>query len=117
MASSPATIAHVEQAPATVAACPECNVAFVPVQVKESGSAAGIIGGLLIFLGIIGGLLIFLGIIGVIGTLVGGAASFGGGLVLIGLGILVTSVGGRQSGLMCPNCGAQAATLTELAGR
>jgi hypothetical protein len=42
-------------------------------------------------LAIIGGLLIFLGIIGLIGTLVGGAASFVGGLVLIGLGILVTS--------------------------
>jgi hypothetical protein len=104
MVSSPATIAHVEQAPPTVAACPKCNVAFVPVQVKESGSAVGIIGGLLIFLAIIGGLLIFLGIIGLIGTLVGGAASFGGGLVLIGLGILVTSIGGRQSGLICPNC-------------
>jgi hypothetical protein len=104
MASSPATIAHVEQAPPTVAACPKCNVAFVPVQVKESGSAVGIIGGLLIFLAIIGGLLIFLGIIGLIGTLVGGAASFGGGLVLIGLGILMTSIGGRQSGLICPNC-------------
>jgi hypothetical protein len=117
MASSSATIAHVEQAPPTVAACRKCSVAFVPVQVKESGSAAGIIGGLLIFLAIIGGLLIFLGIIGPIGTLVGGAASVGGGLVLIGLGILVTSVGGRQSGLMCPNCGAQTATLSELAGR
>jgi hypothetical protein len=117
MASSPAAIAHFEQATPTVAACPKCNVAFVPVQVKQSGRAAGIIGGLLIFLAIIGGLLIFLGIIDLIGTLVGGAASFGGGLVLIGLGILVTSVGGRQSGLMCPNCGAKAATLSELAGR
>jgi hypothetical protein len=106
MTSSPATIAQIEQAPRTVAACPKCNVVFVPVHVKESESAAAIIGGLLIFLGIVGGLLIFLGIIGLIGTLVGGAASFGGGLVLIGLGILVTSVGGRQSGLMCPNCGA-----------
>ena len=77
-----ATIAHVEQAPPTVAACPKCNVALMPVEVKESGSAAGIIGGLLIFLAIIGGLLIFLGIIGLIGTLVGGAASFVGGLVL-----------------------------------
>ena len=82
MVSSPATIAYVEHAPPTVAACPKCNVAFVPVQVKESGSAVGIIGGLLIFLAIIGGLLIFLGIIGLIGTLVGGAASFVGGLVL-----------------------------------
>jgi hypothetical protein len=117
MASSSATIAHVEQAPPTVAACRKCSVAFVPVQVKQSGSAAGIIGELLIFLAIIGGLLIFLGIIGPIGTLVGGAASVGCGLVLIGLGILVTSVGGRQSGLMCPNCGAQTATLSELAGR
>lgn len=107
MASSPATIAHVEQGAPTVAGCPKCNVAFVPVQVKESGSAVVIIGGLLIFLGIIG----------LIGTLVGGAAGFGGGLVLIGLGILVTSVGERKSGLMCPNCGAQAATLSELAGR
>jgi hypothetical protein len=88
-----------------VAACPKCNVAFVPVQVKESGSAVGIIGGLLIFLGIIG----------LIGTLVGGAASLGGGLVLIGLGILVTSVGGREFGLMCPSCGAQTARLSELA--
>ena len=78
-----ATIAYLEQAPPTVAACPKC-VALVPVQVKESGSAAGIIGGLLVFLAIIGGLLIFLGIIGLIGTLVGGAASFVGGLVLIG---------------------------------
>ena len=90
-----ATIAHVEQAPPTVAACRKCNVALMPVQVKESGSAAGIIGGLLVSLALIGGLLVFLGIIGVIGTLVGGAASFVGGLVLIGLGILVTSVGGR----------------------
>ena len=117
MVSSPATIAHAEQARPTVAACPKCNVVFVPVHVKESESAAAIIGGLLVFLAIIGGLLIFLGIIGLIGTLVGGAASFGGGLVLIGLGILVTSVGGAKSGLMCPNCRAQAATLSELAGR
>jgi hypothetical protein len=80
-------------------------------------SAAGIIGGLLIFLAIIGGLLIFLGIIGPLGTLVGGAASLGGGLLLIGLGILAKSVGGRQSGLMCLNCGAQAAMRSELAGR
>ena len=116
MASSPATIAQVEQARPAVASCPKCNVVFAPVHVKESESAAavigglliflGIIGGLLIFLGIIGGLLIFLGIIGLIGTLVGGAATFGGGLVLIGLGILVTSVDGRQSGLMCSDCGA-----------
>src|SRR5689334_22984305 len=62
MVSSPATIAQVEQAPPTVAACAKCNVAFVPVQVKESGSAPYIIGGLLIFLAIVGGLLIFLGI-------------------------------------------------------
>jgi hypothetical protein len=95
--------------------CPKCNVAFGPVQVKESGSAAGIIGWLLIFLGIIGWLLIFLGIIDLMGTLVGAAASFGGGLALIGLGILVRSVGGRESGLMCPNCRAHAATLSELA--
>jgi hypothetical protein len=94
MTSSPATIAQIEQAPPTVAACPKCNVVFVPFHVKESESAAAIIGGLLIFLGIIG----------LIGTLVGGAASFGGGLVLIGLGILMTSIGGRQSGLICPNC-------------
>jgi hypothetical protein len=106
MASSPATIAQVEQARPAVAACPKCNVVFAPVHVKESESAAAVIGGLLIFLGIIGGLLIFLGIIGLIGTLVGGAATFGGGLVLIGLGILVTSVDGRQSGLMCSDCGA-----------
>jgi len=99
-----------------MAACPKCNVALVPAQVKESGSAAGIIGGLLIFLAIIGGLLIFLGIIGLIGTLVGGAASFAGGLVLIGLGILLTSVGGKQSGLMCPNCAAQGATLSRPRG-
>jgi hypothetical protein len=103
MASSPATITHVEQAPPTVAACPKCNVALVPAQVKDSGSAADIIGGLLVFLGIIGGLLIFLGIIGPVGTLVGGAASFVGGLVLIGL---VMPVGGRQPGLMCPSCDA-----------
>jgi hypothetical protein len=75
MASSAATITHVEQAPPTVAACPKCNVALVPAVVKDSGSAADIIGGLLIFLGITG----------VIGTVVGGAASFVGGLVLIGL--------------------------------
>jgi len=106
MASSPATIAQVEQARPAVASCPKCNVVFAPVHVKESESAAAVIGGLLIFLGIIGGLLIFLGIIGLIGTLVGGAATFGGGLVLIGLGILVTSVDGRQSGLMCSDCGA-----------
>ena len=90
-----ATIALVEQAPPTMAACAKCDVALEPVQLKESGSAAGIIGGLLVSLALIGGLLVFLGIIGVIGTLVGGAASFVGGLVLIGLGILVTSVGGR----------------------
>ena len=90
-----ATIAYVEQAPPTMAACAKCDVALEPVQLKESGSAAGIIGGLLVSLALIGGLLVFLGIIGVIGTLVGGAASFVGGLVLIGLGILVTSVGGR----------------------
>jgi hypothetical protein len=88
-----ATIAHVEQAPPTVwRLVPSAMWRLCP-QVKESGSAAGIIGGLLIFLAIIGGLLIFLGIIGLIGTLVGGAASFVGGLVLIGLGILVASVG------------------------
>jgi len=106
MASSRATIAQVEQAPPALAACPKCNVVFVPVKVNESESLAAIIGGVLILLAIIGGLLLFLGIIGLIGTLVGGAVSFGGGLVLIGLGILVTSVGGRQSSLMCPNCGA-----------
>jgi hypothetical protein len=97
MASSPATIAHVEQAPPTVAACPKCNVVVVPVHVKESETVAAIIGGVLIFLGIIGALLIFLGIIGLIGTLVGAAASFGA--VLIGLA-MVMSVDGRQSGLM-----------------
>jgi hypothetical protein len=84
-----AAVAHVERGPSTVAASSKCDVALVPVQVKESGSAAGIIGVLLLFLAIIGGLLIFLGIIGPIGTLVGGTASFVGG-------ILLTSVGGRQ---------------------
>ena len=98
MASSSATIAHVEQAPPTVAACPKCNVVVVPVHVKESETVAAIIGGVLIFLGIIGALLIFLGIIGLIGTLVGAAASFGA--MLIALAILVMSVDGRQSGLM-----------------
>lgn len=77
----------VEKGPPTAAACPKCNGVFVPVQMRESESAAAIIGGLLILLGMIGGLLIFLGIIGLVGTLVGGAASFGGGLVLIRLGI------------------------------
>jgi hypothetical protein len=71
-----AAIAHIERAPPTVAACSKCDVALVPVQIKESGIAAGIIGGLLIFLvggllmflAIIGGLLIFLGIFGPIGS-------------------------------------------------
>jgi hypothetical protein len=68
------------------------------VQVNQSGSGAGFIGGLKAFIGGIG---LFI--------------SFVGGRVLIGLGILVASVGGKQPGLMCPNCGTQAATLSELA--
>jgi hypothetical protein len=96
MASSPATFVHVE--PPTVATCPKCNVALIAVQVKQSGSGTGFIGGLIALIGVIG---LFI--------------SFVGGLVLIGLGIVVASVGGKQPGLMCPNCGTQAATLSGLA--
>ena len=79
------------------AACPKCNVILVPVEVR-SGDGGRFVGGLLVFIGLC--------------TLV---AQVVVGLVLIGLGVLVTSNGGKQPGLMCPNCGAQGATLGEIA--
>ena len=78
----------------TPAACPKCDVMLVPVQLKH----AGVIGGLLVVIGIIG---CFLNLVG--------------GLALVGLGVVVSAVGYSEPGLMCPNCGAQAATLGDLA--
>ena len=76
-----------------VAACPKCNVILVPVQVKHAS--------------VVGELLAFVGLLSCFFNLVGG-------LVLVGFGIFVSAVGWREPGLMCPNCGTHAATLSEL---
>jgi len=72
---------------------------LVPVQVKRD-NAGGFVGALLIFFGLIGCLF-----------------NFFAGLVVTGIGIVVASVGGKEAGLMCPNCGTQGLTLGEIASR
>ena len=71
-----------------VLACPECNIALVPTQVREFASAGGCLGAILIAIGI--------------------ASSLTGsipGLMLVALGVLVGAVGGKKTVMACPKCG------------
>jgi hypothetical protein len=81
-----------------VVACPKCNVALVPTQVRKFASAGGCLGALLILIGIICCLTVF------------GAIA---GLVFMALGVLVGAVGGKKTVMVCPSCGQRGATLAD----
>jgi hypothetical protein len=87
MASSPVTTAPIEHAAPAVAACPKCNLALVAAPLKRDHAVK-----------FIAGLLVYLGVISCFRYLVAG-------LALIGLGIFVATVGGRDARLVCPECG------------
>ena len=88
------------EAPAIIAphvvACPDCNVALVPTQVRKFASAGGCLGALLFVIGIICCL-----------TIVGALA----GLIFMAIGILVSAVGGKKTVMVCPKCARHGATL------
>lgn len=88
--------AAVAQGP-KVAACDKCNVALVATQVRKSGGASGCVCALLIVIGII----CCLTVVGLVG-----------GIVLIGLGIIVGAVGGKETVMVCPNCKTRGTTIT-----
>lgn len=78
----------------SVASCASCNVALVPTQVRKFASAGGCLGALLFLCGIV-------------------ALPFGivPGLVLMGLGVVVGSVGGKKTVMVCPKCAARGVTI------
>jgi hypothetical protein len=78
----------------TAISCSACNVALVQAQVRKFASAGGCLGALLFLCGI-------------------AALPFGvvPGLVLMGLGVLVGSVGGKKTVMVCPKCGERGATI------
>jgi hypothetical protein len=80
----------------TVAACPRCNVALVPIQVRKFASVGGCLGALLFLIGIV----CCLSIVGI-----------PGGLVFMALGLLLSFVGGKKTVMMCPKCKYRGATL------
>jgi uncharacterized protein YbaR (Trm112 family) len=80
----------------TVLACPTCNIALVPTQVRKFASAGGCLGALLIVIGIICCL-----------TIVG----FVAGLIFMAIGILVSAVGGKKTVMVCPKCARHGATI------
>jgi hypothetical protein len=81
--------------PVTVAACPTCRVALVPVQKPRSVSLAGIFSVLLFMLG-----LLSLFVSGIVG------------LLLMILAIVIGTVGrGKVTVMVCPQCGTAGATL------
>ena len=82
----------------TVAACPKCNVALVQTQVRKFASLGGCIGALLFLFGLfmcftVAGIVI--------------------GLIVMALGILVSSAGGKKTVMVCPKCGQRGATLSD----
>jgi hypothetical protein len=80
--------------PPSVAACLKCNVALVPTQVRKFVSPGGCLGALLFVIGIV---LIPFGVVF--------------GLLLMGVGVIVGSVGGKKTVMVCPSCGTQGVTL------
>lgn len=80
----------------SVAACQTCNVALVPTQVRKFVSASGCLGALLFLIGII----CCLSIVG-----------FVAGLVFMALGVIVSTVGGKKTVMVCPTCGRRGTTL------
>ena len=82
--------------PPAVATCPKCIVQLVPAQVRKFASAGGCVGALLFVIGIC-------------------ALPFGvvPGLVLMGIGIAMGSVGGKKTVMVCPNCGRHGATIAD----
>src|SRR5262249_33254621 len=92
-ASAPQTAAP--RAPG-VAACPKCNVVMVQTKVRKFASVAGVFGALLFAIGI-------------------PALAFGvvPGILLMAFGLLVSSVGGKKTVMICPSCGTQGATLAD----
>jgi predicted RNA-binding Zn-ribbon protein involved in translation (DUF1610 family) len=83
--------------PAAIA-CPTCNVALIPTQVRRFASAGGCVGAVLIVIGIICCL-----------TVVG----FVGGLIFMAIGILVSAIGGKKTVMVCPSCGKRGITISE----
>jgi len=82
----------------TVAACQKCNVALVPAQVRKFASAGGCLGALLILIGIICCL---------------SGAGFVAGLIFMALGIIVSTVGGKKTVMVCPTCGSRGSTIAD----
>lgn len=81
---------------ARVAACKECNTVLVPTQVRKFASAGGCVGALLFLIGLV-------------------AIPFGvvPGLLLMGIGVAFSAVGGKKTVMVCPACGTRGATLPE----
>jgi hypothetical protein len=82
--------------PPSVAACLKCNVAMVPTQVRKFMSLGGCLGALLFLIGIF-------------------AIPFGvvPGLLLMAVGVAISSVGGKKTVMVCPSCRTQGVTLAD----
>ena len=77
-----------------VAACEECNVALVPAQVRKLVSAGGLFGMCVFLFGVL-------------------ALPFGivPGLVIMAIGVVVSSIGGKKTVMVCPKCGTHGKTI------
>lgn len=80
---------------ANVASCEECDVALVAAQVRKYVSFAGIFGTLLF---LVGALVMLMSEVVV-------------GLVLMAIGILTGTIGGKKTVMVCPQCGARGRTI------
>jgi predicted RNA-binding Zn-ribbon protein involved in translation (DUF1610 family) len=94
--SSKAVANSAPAAAPVVAACHGCNVALVQTQMHKFASVGGCLGALLFLIGVI----CCLTLIGIIP-----------GVVLMGLGVLVSTVGGKKTVMVCPKCGARGITI------
>jgi predicted RNA-binding Zn-ribbon protein involved in translation (DUF1610 family) len=96
LTSNPSTASPRSAAAPAVASCTKCNVALIPTQVRKFASAGGCLGALLFVIGLIA----CLSVVGLVG-----------GLILMALGIIVGSVGGKKTVMVCPTCGAYGTTI------
>jgi hypothetical protein len=80
----------------TVASCTKCNMALVPAQVRKFASLGGCLGALLFLVGIV----LCLTVVGLVG-----------GIIFMAVGVIVSSIGGKKTVMVCPHCGAHGRTI------
>jgi hypothetical protein len=79
-----------------IVACSKCHVALIPAQVRKFASLGGCLGAVVFLVGLI---LCF--------TILG----FFPGIFLMVLGVIVSSVGGKKTVMVCPVCARRGVTI------